>query len=666
VTTPIFAIDPSGPVVDADGRSLGEGGLDEAYLPLALGLVLEQARAAAPAGTYRFDLPLVSGLRGLVAAVAREGPGVCLFSSYVWSVDANLAASKAAKRADARCLTIHGGPSTPNHPAASRAFLEKHRHVDVIVRAEGEATLADLLSRLPDVLSGPRRARDLALREIPGIVFLDEDGAAVRTPDREPIRDLDALPSPYLSGLFDRVLSQRRPGVAVPGVSHAALETNRGCPFGCTFCDWGSARTQKVRVFGLQRLRDEIAWLARHRTRDIFLADANFGMLPRDLDIAQIFADVKRQHGYPEGITAQYAKNGSRRLPEIFRVWQAAGLRFEAVIAMQTTDEQTLRVLNRANIKSARYVELSDTFHELKLPVRVHLMLGLPGQTVASWKNDLQFCLERQEAIMLFLTQVLPNSPMAEPEYMARHGIRTDESDMVVETSSFSRVDRQVMLRVVCGFLLYMSWGILRYVLMHLQWDRGIRMIDFVHDHVEDVFAHPGEHPEASRLLAPVFTMRPTVLSDEPPRQVMHLRRSGWGPFYAEVARFLDRRYGVARDSALDAILAAQEAVMPRAGAPVRSHVVLGHDVVSYVQRGVAAMLHGQAPGARLSEYPPGSLVVTDTRGFNSVHLTAYNAPVAGEDPRWELSSALDPRGQQAGDGRTDAPCPVPTGRSAP
>ena len=265
---------------------------------------------------------------------------------------------------------------------------------------------------------------------------------------------------------------------------------------------------------------------------------------------------------------------------------------------------------------------------------------------------------------MLFLTRLLPNSPMAEPEYMARHGIRIDETETIVETNTFSRADREIMVRLVCGFLLYMSWGILRYLLMHLQWDRGIRMIDFVHGHVEDVFAHPEEHPEASRLLAPVFALHPTMIAEEPPRQIMHFRRKGWGPFYAEVARFLEQRHGVVRDRALDAVLAVQEAVMPRAGVPKRARIALDHDVVTYVRRGMAAMLHGQVPGQRLSEYPPGALVVTDTRGLNSVDLPDYNAPVAGEDPRWELSSPLDPRCDEESHPRTEAPCPVPTGRS--
>ncbi len=651
MTIPVLAVDPFGSALDADGRSPRADGMGEAYLPLAMGMVLESARASAPAGAYRFDLPFVSTARGLLEAVEREGPGLCLFSSYVWSLDGNLAASRAVKAIDPRCLTIHGGPSMPRRSEASQELIEKHGHVDILVRGEGEATLADLLAR-PAALFGPRHVRDAALREIPGIVFRDADGRMVRTPDRELVRELDQLPSPYLSGLFDRMLALRRTDAAVPELPHAALETSRGCPYGCTFCDWGSATHQRIRTFGLQRVRDELVWLARHRIRQVFVADANFGMLPRDVEIAQFCAEVKKQYGYPKAVIAQYAKNGSRHLAPIFRLWQDAGIGFEAVIAIQTTDEQTLNVLHRANVDTARYVELGDTFRALGLPVRVHLMLGLPGQTLASWKKDLQACFERQETVQIFFTRLLPNSPMAEPEYVERHGIRTDESDVVVATTSFTSAEHALMVQTGIGFLLYTGWGILRYLLMHLQWDHGIRMIDFVHAHVEEVLASPEEHPQAWRLLGPGCAMRPLQTADHPPTQVMHFQRNGWGSFYAEVERFVVRRYGVERDEALGAVMAAQEAVMPRASVRSPHALALRHDVVAYVRRGVDAMRRGQAPDQGLAEFPPGNLVVTDTRGFNRADVPACQAPIGCAEPGWELSSPLNPFAHA--DGRPD------------
>lgn len=640
----VLAFNPPGAPLDAPTALPHDDGLEADYLPLALGLVLDCVGRAAPAGAYRLDHPFVSAPDELADAIEREGPALCLFSNYVWSVDANLAASDLAKRADARCLTIHGGPSAPKYPAAAREFLARHPHVDVLVRGEGEATVAELAARLAGALERPRRAREAALREVQGITFIAEDGELVRTPDRPLLADLDGLGSPYLNGLFDRLLADRHPGHPLVAVQHATLETNRGCPYGCAFCDWGSATLQEVRRFGIERVRAELEWIARHRTRDLFISDANFGMLPRDVDIARAMADVRSAYGYPKQINANYAKNGPRRLPEIFRIWKNAGFVFEPVIAIQSMDRSTLVALNRSNIKSDRYLELSDAFRKLRLPVRVHLMLGLPGQTVASWMNDLELCFKRQEDVQLFLTRLLPNSPMADPEYVARHSICTDDSEMVVATTTFTKADHDLMHRIGCAFLLYNNWAILRYLLMYLEWDHDIRAVDFIRDHVEAVRAHPDTNPEAALLLGPMLAMPPLRVTEEPPVHLQRFQRTGWGAFYAEVAAFLARRYGVAGGGALEAMLLAQEAVMPRAGASSRRRFDLQHDVSLYVKRGLEAMRAGRSPAARLEDFAAGELVVTDPLGSNRPVPLEWGTSLGGPDPRWQLASTLDPR----------------------
>ena len=64
-------------------------------------------------------------------------------------------------------------------------------------------------------------------------------------------------------------------------------ETNRGCPFQCTFCDWGSATASKVSRFEMDRLEREIKWMAEKKIKYIFVCDANFGIQKRDIEIAK-------------------------------------------------------------------------------------------------------------------------------------------------------------------------------------------------------------------------------------------------------------------------------------------------------------------------------------------------------------------------------------------
>ena len=59
----------------------------------------------------------------------------------------------------------------------------------------------------------------------------------------------------------------------------ASWETNRGCPFSCAYCDWGSATGSKqMGVFPQERLKEEMEWFSHHSIEYIFCCDANFGM----------------------------------------------------------------------------------------------------------------------------------------------------------------------------------------------------------------------------------------------------------------------------------------------------------------------------------------------------------------------------------------------------
>ncbi len=146
-------------------------------------------------------------------------------------------------------------------------YLRAHPSIDYYVHGEGETTMVALLEKL---LGGG--ALDA---EEPGVAFLRDD-CYLDGGRRERRRDLDTIPSPHLGGWLDPFIGN---GYA------PVIETNRGCPFSCTYCNWGSATVSKVNRFGLDRVFEELEYIAR-RVRDndnLTVADANFGILKRDL-----------------------------------------------------------------------------------------------------------------------------------------------------------------------------------------------------------------------------------------------------------------------------------------------------------------------------------------------------------------------------------------------
>ena len=229
----------------------------------------------------------------------RQGPAVLLCSDYVWSLDENLAAARAGLATNADLVVLHGGPSCPKYEGDAEAFLDTHGDIaHVLTRGEGEHLICELLDALTPTTTSGLLAPDrptidhpaidhTALAAIDGITFRTPDGTTVRTPERDRITVLDELPSPYLTGEFDHIpASAWNYGLSV--------ETNRGCPYGCTFCDWGSSTLSRIRKFDLERVTAEIRWAAERRMFSLMVTDANFGIMSRDVETARRIADIRR------------------------------------------------------------------------------------------------------------------------------------------------------------------------------------------------------------------------------------------------------------------------------------------------------------------------------------------------------------------------------------
>jgi len=567
--------------------------------PLALGNVVSYCLAHGGGiltQYYNFDPKLHSSTRTLLREIGRKGPGIVLFSNYVWNHPDMMAVSQQIKQASPESITIHGGPSIPKYDYACKEFMQRHAHVDIAVRGEGEQTLAELLERLGHWV--PRTDWGTALGTVSGITFCpsEEDRTfVVRTNDRPTITDLDTIPSPYTTGLFD--------ASGDTNWIFAILETNRGCPYGCTFCDWGSYTLQKIRRFSMDRIHGEISWIGQSHIEALFIADANFGILPRDVDVAEAIVEAKRTHGYPKLLALNYAKNATRRVADIVRIFNQAGIAAEGVIALQTTDAHTLESIHRANIKPDRYYELLDIFKKENMPVSTDLLIGLPGATFDTFKRDLQFCFDRRVHAKAYANTVLPNAPMAHRDYMDAYGIETDAAGFVVSTKSASQQDILRMHRFYDNYLVFVEFCLLKYLLHFIQREHGIKATDVLQALMNDLDSKHSSLTYVQKVRAAfgfqdsarmgLVTYRPWTLF------------LSWDRFYYEIGKYFCEKYAIPEDTTLQTVLTAQSALMPRFGRRLPAMVPLEHDIVAYFRE------NGDDPRP-LADYPHGSLQISD------------------------------------------------------
>ena len=507
----------------------------------------------------------------------KDEPGIVLLSTYVWNSAVNMAFARDLKLRSPNVLVVVGGPQVPRMPGPSRDFFGQHPFVDIAVRHEGEITLAEILSAVEKSGVGATDLSRVDFSNVTGLTF-HRNGDLIRTPDRERTKDLSVLPSPYTTGEFDHWF------VGKPTIP---LETNRGCPYGCTFCDWGAATLAKLYQMTMERVQAEIDFAARRQVEFLFFCDANFGIFRRDVEIARYIIAAAERHGYPKKVGFANAKTASPHLMEVIKIMFDAGLTQAAPISMQTTDQQVLDNVDRTNIKLSEYGKLIAFFNKEGIPTVSDMMLGLPGQTLETCKRDFQFFFDHKVLAVLMATSVMPNAPMADEEYKRRFKITVSDEGLVESTYSFTREEYNQMLELSLAYKLFVKLGVLKYFLYFVQIEYGVKAIDFLATWVETSLARPDLYPISHRIrrdmLVCVVAGGGDWLELRWSEEVGRFLFDELDDFHGEILDFFEREHGLRLEgSAVEAVLAANREVMPRKGREFPATVPLQHDVPAY------------------------------------------------------------------------------------
>lgn len=452
---------------------------DEIYLPYSAGILWAYARTF-PEIAESFENRGFIFVRDQPEAIAArlENPGVAAFSTYVWNWEMSVAVARRIKERHPGCLIVFGGPQVPD-PDRLGDLFERHPCIDIAVHGEGELTFAEILRQ---------RASSGDYRSIPGLSL-----PGVTTPPRARTRDLNAFPSPYLTGVFEDLFE-------LPFKYQAVWETNRGCPYACTFCDWGSLTAQKLFTFGEERLHREIDYFADRRISHVYMADANFGILPRDVELARRVAAAKaRTGGFPSKLRVNYAKNNPERVHAIARILNERQLDKGITLSVQSMDEKTLRIIKRTNLEYDTLSSFITQYQREDISTYTEVIVGLPGETYETFKSGIETLLEASahDSLWIYRCTVLPNAPMNEPGHRAEHGIRTvrtpiflnhtdpgsdpvqEYEETVVETATLSRADYERALLLAWAVQTFHALNLTQVVAIYARVDQGLPVTDF-------------------------------------------------------------------------------------------------------------------------------------------------------------------------------------------
>ncbi len=449
------------------------------YLPYATGTIVAYCKNQ-PDVASEYDLKEIIFRRDDIDKIVSgmESPYLVAFSTYVWNVEFNKALAKAVKEKHPDCITVFGG-----HSVSDRMEFLKHDYIDILTLGEGEEVTANLLRAL-------KNGDDLS--DCCGIAFRDTDGCNILTAPHCP-ESVEDYPSPYLTGVFDSIV-EKNPDTMFDTI----IETNRGCPYNCAYCDWSNHK--KLRLFPMEKVKGEIKWLSEHKIEYCFCADSNFGMFERDEEIAEYIVELNKKTGFPKVFRPCYEKNSAERVFRISKNLNSRGLDKGATMAYQTLCDDALKNINRKNLTMEHFSGLMANYTKENIPTYSELILGLPGETAESFCQGMCKLLRagQHNSISVYYCELLPNAPMCNPEYMKKYEIEpmkvrfnhihsaTGKKDTVPEYSylvrSTSTLPRDAWVYAnlfsIC-LQCFHSLGLLRYIAIFAYYELGIDYYDF-------------------------------------------------------------------------------------------------------------------------------------------------------------------------------------------
>ena len=388
----------------------------------------------------------------LMDRISNKPPDILALSHYEWNSNLDLAILKHMKQKNVNTITVMGGP---NFNAVDldwiHNFFQERSNLDAYIYGEGEWSF----TRFVELLQGNnKKISNIPFEELPSSVFyLDKKLNKIINNPRNFVERLNLTdhPSPYLTGILD-------PFLADPLLS-PIIETNRGCPYACTFCNWGNATQEKINQFSLETVKEEVKYVcenSRNLTGFLYIADANFGILRRDLEIAKAMQDCTDKYNFPQHVFIYFAKNTNDVIINI-----AATLKGVTSMSMskQTMNQETLVNIKRKNIPIEQYDVLREKCQEKGIETYCELIYGLAGESYQSFVDGVKESALNDVRVTMYAHQMLHGTEANTRRYREKYGIKTayrvipryissnnylltlEYDEIVIETNDFPRED---------------------------------------------------------------------------------------------------------------------------------------------------------------------------------------------------------------------------------
>jgi hopanoid biosynthesis associated radical SAM protein HpnJ len=319
---------------------------------------------------------MISGARVVDAPVQRLALEDCLviasdFQLVVMytstpTLSLDIATARAVKQQNPETVTVLVGPHVSVLPEES--LRQGAGAVDIVCRGEFDYSIKEL-------------CEGRKWTEVDGISFRD-GSEMVHTPDRKPIRDLDALP--FASMVYQRDLPVNE--YIIPHFLHpyVSIYSSRGCPFRCIYCLWPQTFSgRSLRCRSARNVLEEVQWIMANipGVREISFDDDTF---TADISHAREIAALLKPLGISWTINARANCDF-----ETLKLMREAGLR-HVVVGYESGNDTILKNI-RKGITKEQATRFTRDCQKLGLSIHGAFIMGLPGESRETIRETIEF-----------------------------------------------------------------------------------------------------------------------------------------------------------------------------------------------------------------------------------------------------------------------------------
>lgn len=392
-----------------------EGVLQNVHFPLSIGFIGSYLKTMTK---YEINIKLFKRPSELSKTLEENIPNIIMFGNYMWNEDLNLFYAESIKNSFTNTLVVIGGPNISLDEQSKVDFLNKYKFIDLLVEGDGEIIAKEIADQY-FILNDVRKLKNI---KIPNTFSIDHENHIFLAPDKLDTRiglneeSLDIIESPYLNGLLDPFFEDG----AIP-----LLESNRGCPYQCTYCQQATTYFKKIRYFSAERIKLELEYISKMilsrniKMNIVEFSDPNFGMYKEDHPVFLAIQQNQNKYNFPSQVWCSSGKSQPQRILDHAKMLKKGSIMIRA--AVQSMNKDTLNSVKRKNLPIAMYSNFSDEGVETYSDI----MLCLPNENLKTYIEGFYELIDKKiDEFSMPTTLLLKGTPLQTDDQIELWGLK--------------------------------------------------------------------------------------------------------------------------------------------------------------------------------------------------------------------------------------------------